>query len=237
MIDRETNIDFNAKSLWHGTSTIWMDSICQSGLGAINIAKEYNLIELLGFLYSEILRLNINAPELESRRQTISAIITGKPLYHDNITLNYKYDGAYVSMSPLTAAKYACSIPIGSELLDYCLFLLYILRKSNIEIPNELNRINIMSMLNHQADPILVEVTSFNDRELVLEDGTNAQAKLHEIRNIYPKLSIEEHFRLIQFSNFKLLKSASPSTLKFYQIDYSGDPFGSNFRPKYTLIK
>src|SRR5687768_6789622 len=106
MINRETDINFNAKSLWHGTSTIWMDSISKVGLGATNIAKEYKLIELLQFLYSEVLRLDINAPELDSRRQSINAIITGNPLYHDNIALNYKYDGAFVSMSPLTAARY-----------------------------------------------------------------------------------------------------------------------------------
>lgn len=236
MIDRATDINFNAKSLWHGTSTIWMESIAQNGLGAINIATEYKLIKLLAFLYAEVERLNINAPGLGSRRKSIKAIITGGPVYHDNIALNYSYDGTYVSMSPLRAAQYACSTRVGSELLDYCEFLMYVLRNSQIDIPKDLDSINIMSIINSQAYPILVEITTFDDKELVLEDGKDAQFKLNEIRNIYPKLPIEEHFKLIQFSNFKLLKPISPLFLKFYRVDYKGDPFDIDFKPTYTLI-
>lgn len=75
MVDRKNDINFNAKSLWHGTSTVFLDSIREHGLGAINIAKKYKLIALLDYLYKETSRLKINHKGLENKRNSIKSII------------------------------------------------------------------------------------------------------------------------------------------------------------------
>lgn len=140
-------------------------------------------------------------------------------------------------MSPIRASIYACSTSIGSELLDYCLFLLNLLIDYEPNIPEELDLINIRQFLNVTAKPILIEVTFFNDDNLLLEDGNPAQQLLNEIRTEYPKLPIEEHFMRIQFSNFKLLNQIEPTFLNFYEVEYSGHPFEQDFQPKFITIK
>lgn len=237
MVDRKNDINFNAKSLWHGTSTIFLDSIRQHGLGTINIAKKYKLIALLDYLYKETSRLKIIHPGLENRRNSINTITSTGKMDHGRIKLNYSYDGLFVSMSPIRASIYACSTSIGSELLDYCLFLLNLLLEYDPYIPKELDMINIRQFLNITAKPILVEVTTFKDDNLLLEDGSAAQQLLNEIRTEYPKLPIEEHFMRIQFSNFKLFNPIEPSVLNFYEVEYSGHPFDQDFKPKFIPIK
>ncbi|MEN5435777.1 hypothetical protein ABE545_19230 [Sphingobacterium faecium] len=237
MVDRKNDINFNAKSLWHGTSTVFLDSIRHHGLGAINIAKKYELIALLDHLYKETARLKIKHTGLENKRNSINTIISNGKMYHGKMELNYSYDGTFVSLSPIRASMYACTTSIGSELLDYCLFLLNLLLDYEPNIPEEVDLINIKQFLNVTAKPILIEVTTFTDDNLILEDGSPAQQLLNEIRTEYPKLPIEEHFMRIQFSNFKLFNPIEPSVLNFYEVEYSGHPFGQDFKPKFIPIK
>lgn len=223
---------WNGESFWHGTSSIFLDSIRDSGLGTINPARDFKLLDVLTYLYNEISRNNIAHPVLDINKASIEAAIAQRDLNHEGTLLNFKHEGVYVSASPLRAAFYACLNLVGSEILEKCMILLSILIDAGKEpdIPKDLDVFGVRKHLNQYAKPIMIEIRGVFDENLVLENGENAKGLLGEMREIFPDLLISQQFERLQFCNFRLLNPVPVSNLRFYEADFEGHPKNGNFQ-------
>ncbi|WP_439697404.1 hypothetical protein ACFGVS_03110 [Mucilaginibacter sp. AW1-7] len=226
------NLTWNGSSFWHGTSTIFLDSIRATGLGAINPSTDWKLIDLLKFLYAEIRHWDISHPSLDINRASIEASIAQGDLEYHGLTLNYRHEGIYVSASQMRAAYYACMNTVGSEILEKCLILISVLIHAGREpdIPAELDVLDIRRYLAISAKPVMIEVNGVSDVDLILENGKEAGQLLQKLRNEFPALPIPEQFERLQYCNFRLLNPIPVADLKFYEVDFEGNPRNRNFQ-------
>ncbi|WP_158825684.1 hypothetical protein [Mucilaginibacter lacusdianchii] len=237
-LDLYKDVSWNGSSFWHGTSTIFFETIRQTGLGTISPAKDYKLLEMLAFLYSNIQENNIWHPVLDNNCASIEATIAQGDMVHEGRLLNYRHDGSYVSTSPLRAAYYACLNMVGSELLEKCLILLSVLINagSDPKFPEGLDVMRIRQHLEKPAKPIMIEVLSVPDEALLLEDGRDAAGILKQMREAFPKLSPQEQFEQLQFCNFCIVEPIPTQYLRFYNVDFSGSPKSRDFEYYLTRI-
>jgi len=232
LTEKYKHATWNGSSFWHGTSSIFLDSIRSKGLGAINPATDYKLLDVLSFLYDEIIKHQITHPVFLTNKSSIEAAIAQGTLELDGMLLNFKHDGIYMSASPIKAAYYACLNLVGSEILEKCLILLSVLMDAGKEpeIPVELDVFGVRKHLNQRAKPIMIEITEITDDQLLLENGDDPTALLREMRETFPNQPIAQQFERLQFCNFKLLNPVPASKLRFYEADFEGDPKTRNFQ-------
>lgn len=233
------DITWNGNSFWHGTSTIFLNSIRETGLGAINPGTDLKLLDVLQFLYAHIRSLGIFHPVLDINRASIEAAIAQSDMNHQGLILNFRHLGVYIAASPLRAAYYACLNKAGSELLEKCLILLSILRDAGMEpeIPSELDVFGVRKYLSIQAKPVMIEITGVADSDLVLENGSDASDVMKELREIFPQLPVDQQFEKLQFCNFRLLKPIPAAALRFYEVDFEGHPSNRNFQYYLSRIR
>ena len=237
-LDVYKDVSRNGSSFWHGTSTIFLDAIRETGLGTISPAKDYKLLEMLTFLYRHIQQENVWRPVLNINRASIEAAIAQSDMLHKGRLLNYRHTGVSVSASAQRAAYYACSNKVGSELLEKCLILLSVLINdgSEPELPEVLDLMNIRQYLEKPTKPIMIEVKSVPDNALLLEDGGDATAMLEQMRKTLPKISQQEQFEQLQFCNFCIVNPVPNQHLRFYEVDFSGNPKNRDFEYYLTRL-
>lgn len=238
MSQKYPHATWNGRSYWHGTSTIFLKSIRETGFGAINPSRDWKILELLKFLYNEIIRLKINHEVFDIHRASIAAAVSQGTLEYGDLKLNFQHDGIYISASSIRAATYACENHVGSELLEKCMVLLSILISTGNEpkIPIELDVLHIRQYLDVPAKPIMIEIRDVPDSDLLFEDGTDAAEKLSELRNEFPTLPIPQQFEKLQFYNFRFLKPVPPELVYIYEVDFEGSVKTRDFQFYLTRI-
>lgn len=239
MSQKYVHATWNGQSYWHGTSTIFLKSIRKTGLGAINPSRDWKLLDLLTFLYNEIIRLKIDHEVFDIHRASIAAAVSQSTLDYGDLKLNFQHDGVYISASSIRAATYACENHVGSELLQKCMVLLSILISTGTEpeIPKELDILQLRQYLNVPAKPIMIEIRQVADSDLQFEDGTDAAEKLSDLREVFPRLPIPQQFEKLQFYNFRLLKPVPPELLHIYEVDFEGSVQTRDFQFYLTRIR
>ena len=134
---------------FHGTSTIFLDSIKKHGLGAVNPNIELKNLDVLKFLFN-LCESNIphNSRHLELRDTSLAMVHQGTNKLIDEfgntMNLHYRHDGIYVSLSRIRAATYSILNKYGSEILERCIQLYELLRNEGveIEIPSDIDLFN-----------------------------------------------------------------------------------------------
>jgi hypothetical protein len=221
---------------YHGTSTIFLESIRKNGLGAINPNIDFNNLKVLSYLKDKCERHLIDNKDYEKIRATTIAMakqsyLPIKDIDGNTHIMNYQHDGIYVSMSRLRAAIYVVTNKYGSEILARCIDLLKLLKNANIDIaiPDEINQFNIIQYIDYDVKPIVIEVKNLLDKDLLLENGGSATEQLNFIRAKLPSMREEFKFVFLQSCNFRILKPISPENLVFYELDYEGYPGTKQF--------
>lgn len=216
---------------YHGTSTIFLDSIRKTGLGAINPNLDLKNLEVLTFLYKLVKLKNVQDPELLIWDDSIRATIAQTDLIVNGQPLNYRHDGIYVALSKHRAAMYGCLNKYGSEVLEKCIVLLEILNRNGVKvvIPSEIDLFDVKAYVSSNPKAVMVELLDIADEDLEKEDGKTALEALDFLRKAIPTLSEKQKFEFLQFCNFKILKTVPPEKLRFYEIDFEGHPKTQNF--------
>lgn len=227
---------------YHGTSTIFIDSIKKTGLGTINPNIEWKTLEVLRFLHIEAENLIPNNDYYKNNRLSIMAMAN-----QQNVELvmpngvnkmNYfQHKNIYIALSIARAITHATIFKFGSEILDTSINLYKEIKKVNkaFKIPAEINIINIEHLSQCQPNPIIIEVSNVDDNDLLKEDGKTAKEALDILRILEPSLTEKQRFEFFQHCNFELLKPVSTKNLKFYKLETSGILGSSKF--EYKLIE
>lgn len=221
---------------YHGTSSIFLDSIKTTGLGGINPNLEYKNLDLLQYLFSEAEILLPHDVRYQGLRVTTAAMVNQTPVELVGYSgqkqlLHFRHHGMFVAISMMRAIVYAAANQYGSEILKRIIDLLLLLREvdANFSIPSELNLFDVEKYINIQSTPIIIEVHGIQDDEILKEDGKTAKEALDFIRRTLPTLTEREKFIFLQHCNFELLKPIPSSRLKFYKLEYEGFPGQPDF--------
>lgn len=232
----------NKSNFYHGTSTIFLESIKTTGLGTVNPNLDFKNLDVLRYLVSITEKYLLKDQEyLVLRTNTLAmakqTVIENTLIKSDIIpNFNFRHDKMHVSLSRIMALNYCITNKYGSEMLERCIRLINILERNNIayDIPNEINLFNIKKYIDTDTKPILVEIIGLEDECVEEENGKDGKEMMSIFRNRAQKLNQKEISLEEMKYNFRVLKPIEPSKLRFYEIDYEGLP-GKNF--EYTLSK
>lgn len=234
-----TSIDFK---YYHGTSTIFLDSIRKTGLGGINPNLDFKNLEVLRFLYKQAENHLLDNSDYLKIRATTQAM--SQQGIVDLIQQNgekqrcyFRHDRIYIALSIMRAIVYACQNEYGSEIVGRCVFLYNLLKAkiSEFTIPKDINLFGIDKIAELRHEPIIIEISNVNDYDLGKEDGKTAEEALDFLRKTLPDLTEKERFKFEQYCNFELLKPVQIENLKFYKLFTTGVLGQNNF--DYELIE
>jgi hypothetical protein len=212
--------------LFHGTSTIFLESIIENGLGGRNPIKDLNLFELANEVYTlsekylkdtELYEVSYGSFELMIKQNTGTAL-----------SMNFQHGDTYVTPSQKTAVRYVMGDKetrpehkqqeYGSEFLTYTLwFMMEIIKKNISEVEDNLIKRfpKVYNLLKSTPSPIIVEMKEIPIDHLLSEDGKDPDKTLKQIQSFFDKDMPE----LCQQSNFRLKQPVPTSELKFWMIN------------------
>jgi len=177
--------------LYHGTSSLFIDSIKEKGLGAVNIVKEYNLINTLKDVFDYATKINVVDWQQE--------YFVPKIINQESNNSNWQHGQVYLSSSENKAISYAKSNKYGSEILSNIIevYQAIIESDSSYNLDNEF----IQSILDKDYEPVIIKLDNIPIEILSSEsNGGNSSEKLIEyITKEYRETEeriIEVNFRL-----------------------------------------
>jgi len=214
--------------LYHGTCTLFVESIGRHGLGGWNPVKEWRVLECLRKVLpiaekhvasSEIIRNNIG------NAQSMAKQVNGG--------LNFQHGAVYLSPSRETAVRYACGKKKGSELISRTILLIEELCRLDVkEVKTDLFQEfpEMFDVMDIDAAPVLIQIPQVDTDMLLSERGgapADTLAKIRDIQTRFPdrweQLGQQLNFRLTQPISADEISVSLIAVRKWrpYQIDYS----------------
>lgn len=220
-------------SLYHGTSSLFLNSICDKGLGGHNPLKE-NLVYGLGSDIYEYSRKYLkDTPLYDKSFYAFESMIQQRK--GEERSFNWQHGDTYLSPSIQTAVRYAFNKKFGSELLSYVLIFLQELIDRDIKgVKDDLYQKYYQSfnLLSLRPSPILIEAKKAPIDYLLNENGEDPKKILEYVDKVYKW--DEKNQVVLQQKNFRLKKPIAIDKLQFYLVDV----FENNgFIPKFNLYK
>lgn len=224
MVTSDNKLAFD---LYHGTSTLFLDSIIENGLGGVNPVKSWNLVELSEEVYHLSDKYLQASPVFKTRELSFKNM--SEQAIHGN--LNFQHGDPYLSASMYKAGCHAIKMRYGSEILTY-----------TIDLINELLRLKggfdsaglykrypkLVDMLKTNPSPILIQARNIEVSILVSEDGNDPKLTLDRVKDI------EALNTFSQVTNFRLTSPIQKDKLKFWLINVQ-EWNGSN--PSFNLYE
>jgi hypothetical protein len=219
--------------LYHGTSTIFLESIKKHGLGGWEPIKEWRVLECA----QKLLPL---AEEYANRSQEIKKHQgTTRTIFNQVITpsMNFQHGQVYLSPVESTAVRYATSKKYGSELISRVLLIIDELIRLNVKTVNsDLYKEfpEIYNLLDMGSAPIIIKLDRVKKESLLSEKGASPDESIKFIRSAITK-SNSRWPMVCQQHNFRLLKPVPANELSVSLISLrSSGVMGMN--PDYGLI-
>lgn len=203
--------------LYHGTSTLFLDSIIQNGLGGVNPVNEWKLLELSKEVYS-LSEKHLKETSLYKVKSSSFKKITEQS---NDGTFNFQHGDTYLSPSQNTAVRYATGKEYGSELLTYTIDFLKELLKLEIQyVKSDLYKKypKIFGLIEARPSPLLIQVKNINVSSLLSEHGGDPKHNLEEMQE-YMNESRALFETVLQQTNFRLTATIETSNLKFWLIN------------------
>jgi len=202
--------------LYHGTSSFFVESIVNHGLGAVNLIESLKVLPLLKRLYDIANRIFQNDEEWILNKLCIDNIVK------QEITkggFNFRHGSTYLTPVELTAARYAINNPFGSEAISTTLSLYdKILQKDpNYQFDDEIKNSLLFKKSLSKYKPILIKVKNVKTSYLKGETDESILKVLGKLENALKE--DERLFNVIaQQINFELIKSIEASQLEIFDI-------------------
>ena len=209
--------------LYHGTSTLFLQSIRSGGLGAKDPNVTFRTREMLDELASAREWNWDEDPDLLAARYIIEQRVTRRGF-------NFRHGSTYLSPSKTTAVRYALSNRFGSELLSttFCMF-----EKLKADDFHRANWIiekysELLDLYNMPHQPLLIEALDIPIRNILSESGKDPADTLRMLRE-----NADGPDKLIwEQLNFELTAPHSAVNLRCYRIEQRNADF---IFPEYSL--
>jgi hypothetical protein len=189
--------------LYHGTSTLFLESIAEHGLGGWDPIKEWRVLECL--------RKVLPIAEKHAGRSEIirSHIGNARSMAEQvNAGLNFQHGSVYLSPSKETAVRYACGKKKGSELISRTVLLIEELVRLDVEdvvkgLFHEFPEVFYLQDID--AAPVLIQVNHASTDNLLSERGESPDDNLTKIRELQVRIP-DSWEQISQQLNFRLIR-------------------------------
>jgi hypothetical protein len=215
--------------LYHGTSSLFLNSIVRFGLGGRNLIAEWNVLEFAKIIYPLVEEHFWCRDDLKVKVQSFKWMMKQK-----SAAMNFQHGDTYLSPSVLTAIRYAANNRYGSELLTYTLdFLDELIRLKVDGVSDKLYRAypHLFEKLDVSPAPLLIQVDGIVPTALAAENGADAAPVL---KRVYDTIQSSPRLRdvLLQQTNFRLRTPVLVTGLKVSFINVAS---WNPFEPEYSL--
>jgi len=204
--------------LYHGTSSLFLSSIKDHGLGGRNPVKDWDLLELSRRVL-ELSENHLKDTEMFAARSGSFRKMTEQKTGR----ANWQHGDTYLSPAGSTALRYAIDKRFGSELLTYTLgFLDELVRRDVPGVKDELycQFSKVFGFLEACPSPVLIEANQTPIGALAGEDGSDASANLQFIEDAFEQRADTAKV-LIQQANFRLREPVPVEKLRFWLVSIS----------------
>lgn len=215
--------------LYHGTSTLFLNGISESGLGGKNPIANWKILEFAKIIFPLVQEHFSSDVGWMNKAQTFVFMVQQK-----SGSMNFQHGDTYLSPAKSTAVRYAVNKRFGSELLTYCLdFLDELIRRKVPGVTDTLYQKfpDIFGFLNISCAPLLVEFRDPPIASLLSESGSDAAHNVNQIITLLRDHS-EIASQVLQQVNFRLHHAAPLSKLSFWLINVKR---WHPLQPDYTL--
>ena len=228
---------------YHGTSSLFIESILKNGLGGINPNLKFKNLELLKFIYGQCENTLFNEEEYSILiRETTLAMIRQTDLIikrenQNEETFNFRHQEIYVSLSEFKALTYSVTNKIGSEILQrsYDLYQLLLKNKVKVDIPKNLNYYEIENLEIEKIRPLLIKTKKVKKDNIIQENGYDGEEFIEILDEHIDKMTEKEKFFEFQYMNFGLKRPVKIEENEVFEIKYSGNIRERNF--EYKLVE
>ncbi|WP_455884803.1 hypothetical protein [Pseudomonas spelaei] len=212
MIDQDGYLTF---PLYHGTSTLYRDSIEKQGLGAVRDPS------LFDFQTLEQLAKLLDAQKSKSTWWQMNDFIV-KAMIDQNVTgggFNFRYGGIYLSASRQTAQMYAKS-PKGSEIISHIFLAYEELKSVDPDAASQLLHCAhpLTKLFEKPSMPMLITVSKVKAHLLTTEHGKAIDEQLAEMKNLREARDPHLIDVIWQQRNFTFDGTLEPHTLMFEEL-------------------
>jgi hypothetical protein len=202
--------------LFHGTSSLFYESILEHGLGGINIIRRLGVIDLLDRL------VQLCEQHLKPEDNWALTMFSARQIANQSVAdrgWNYRHGGVYLSPSVGTAARYATDKKCGSEAIHYFMLLYTRLRD---EAPTLVTSVTsdataLLDFVSRPSVPLVLKLEQVAVDSLRSEHGKEISGSLEYLEQILnskkPNMS-----QMGQQSNFECTSPIPASRLKFYRV-------------------
>ena len=208
LIDSNGNVKV---PFYHGTSSLFIPSIQEAGLGGRNPVNDNKWVESFGDLF-ELARQKLgDTPEWPKYRKSLGPIVE-QGLSKDGNRHNYSHGETYISPNSSIAARYA--MESGCEILYYLRSLSndLALRGYGSDVQRVLP-MNLQNTLHQTYRPFLVRISGLRFRDIDTENGDDKTTVLRQY---------EEFLRTNQgttdMTSWKLITTIPKGQLKFLPL-------------------
>jgi hypothetical protein len=199
MIDEHGRL---AISLYHGTSSIFLDSINEHGLGGHRDSQIFNLNVL------KLLAESLNDPKNQTEWWELNSPLIEQML-EQSVTrggFNFRYGGTYLTPSKSTARSYAINNCLGSEFLSTIYESFMALKSVNSLEADRIIPVNhsLRAIFQKEHGPVLVTLMNISAELLKTEQGEYIQDQLNSMVDIKNSVAGVDPEILWQQFNFEL---------------------------------
>ena len=201
--------------LFHGTSTLFYESIRKTGLGGRNLLEEIGLgAAIRELLKHEELLDQIPSWDMEKRFMPRIAGLEENP--RGSI---FRYYGTYLTPSKEAALRYATLYECGSEALTCTL---KVIKPAEVQLPELASQEpfpSILTFAEQQKSPLLVEARDVREEWLRSEGGDPPRTVLELLQDALNDPGLYDIWDTwLSQSNFELVHPIPPAQLRFFQI-------------------
>jgi hypothetical protein len=204
--------------VFHGTSTLFYDSILEAGLGGRNIVEDLGL-RAVAWSLLELCENELQPdPKWPLDKHGLTKIAEDPSVHQlgEDHGFNFRYGGTYVSASRRTAVTYALLSNCGSEALSHVLKLFARLSQARPDLAAREEFSPLNALVQKQMEPLLVEARDVEVAALRAEQGGSCAAILERIDIALSDLDMYDD--VVQQDNFELLQVVPTANLQFYKI-------------------
>ncbi|MCW1886720.1 hypothetical protein OKA04_18420 [Luteolibacter flavescens] len=208
--------------LFHQTSSVFLPSICELGLGAVNPHERlgtYSFLRELIELAGRMKELPISELDLDILRRMAQQEITRGGF-------NFRHGGVYLTPSQRKAASYARGNAYGSELLSESLRLYSALKSLGIAVEAIGTRYPaVVELAESKVMPIMAVVKGVPVEHLRTERGEDPIPRLERMQAAMDELGPDQGRVLWEMNDFELCKPIPVGGFGVYHITWK-DPSG-----------
>ena len=208
--------------LYHGTTSLFIDSIKQNSLGGVDPLIDLRAKELMQELFEIADKQGWDDEFWLDPRQKLKPLIDQEK----NVVFNFRHGGTYLTYHNKLAKRYAMENPYGCEYLNYIYVLLRILSLKGVDERKKFLSHPILKLWNKPQDPYIIKVENIrlSDLEPEIEQ---------DLEELLMSIEVNLNCGLLGPESFKLINPISVEKLEILKIGkWNYD--GSNLKLEYV---